>query len=287
MKKLLYLIPAVLLFTACDMSMTINLDLPEHEPLLVINSSGEVGGQMNVYVSHSIDPLSSDGFEYLTDASVVLKENNVLIDDMYCLGDPFLFYTTDEQLEEGKTYQLEVSHPSYPTATAEVTVPVSVEIQSVVLGDTSDYMMDLRFTIQDPEENNYYLLKILVNDGYGFGWSGVGFETIDPSFEDKGLIEDGYEGRKAMFNDQLFNGTSKTFSLDIDYWEGVDSVKVELFTLSESFYKYHESRRLQNRSENGPSSILGAEPVVVYNNIQNGFGVFAVQSKNEFVVATE
>ncbi len=287
MKNLLYLMPIVVLFTACeDMSMTIELDLPVHKPLLAVNSMVESGDNpIQVYVSHSIDPLSSDDFEYVTDASVVLKENNVLLDDMYYPGDPFLFYTTNEQLEEGKTYQLEINHASYPTATAEVRVPVSVEIQSVTLGDASDYMMDLRFTIQDPAENNYYLLKVLVNDGYG--WKGVGFETVDPSFEDKGLIEDGYEGRKAMLNDQLFNGTNKTFSLGIDYWPEVDSIKVQLFTLSESYYKYHESRKLQNRSEHGPSSILGAEPVVVYNNIQNGFGVFAVRSKNEFVVAVE
>lgn len=286
MKKILYLLSIAFVLTACeDMSMTVDLDLPEHEPLLVVNSIAESGVNLTqVYVSHSIDPLSSDDFEYVTDASVVLKENNVLMDEMFCAGDPIYFYTTHEQIEEGKTYQLEINHPSYPTTTTEVTAPVSVAIQSVVLGDTSEYTRELQFTISDPEEGNYYLLKVFENDGYG--WHGVGFETADPSFEDKGLIEDGYEGRKVMFNDQLFNGMSKTFSLDIDYWEGIDSVKVQLYTVSESFYKYHVSRKLQNQSERGPSSILGAEPVVVYSNVQNGFGVFAVKSKNEFVVAT-
>jgi hypothetical protein len=68
-------------------------------------------------------------------------------------------------------------------------------------------------------------------------------------------------------------------------YEEIDSIKVVLYSVSEAYYNYHQSRRLQNQSDG--SAILGAEPVVVYNNIQNGFGIFASKSKDEFSVETE
>lgn len=283
MKKIAYLLSITLVFTACeDMSMTVDLEMPEHEPLLVVNSIfRDVDiDDYRVYVTHSVGPLSSDTFQYIDDANVLLKEGDLLMDTLDFEAAEN-FYFTSKSLEQGKTYHLEVSHPNYPTASAEVLIPTPVEIQSVVLGDIAEYTRELQFTISDPEESNYYLLKV----GFMAQTSGgyIYFDSDDPSFEGKDFWGDGFDGRKIMFNDQLFNGLDKEFSLDIDYWEGMDSIKVFLHSVSESYYKYHESRKLQNQS--GGSELLGAEPVVVYNNIQNGFGVFAATSLADFVVA--
>lgn len=287
MNKLFYLFPIAILFASCEdfFSTTIDLELPEHKPLLVVNAVVDpVVNQKDIYVTHSIDPLSSEDFEYIADATVKLKEGGVVIDSLSYF-EALDFYVSHYPMELAKVYQLEVSHPNYPTATAEVLIPTPVAIAEVVLGDIEEYSRALQFSIQDPLEDNYYLLQLsVVSDEYS---GGIWFESVDPSFDGKGLMTDEFDGRKVLFNDQLFNGTNKTFSLTYDYWEEIDSVKVRLYTVSESYYKYHESRRLQNRGENGPSSILGAEPVVVYNNVQNGFGVFAARTKDEFVVVND
>ena len=113
------------------------------------------------------------------------------------------------------------------------------------------------------------------------GWEGIWFQSSEPSFDDKDFWDDSFDGKIILFNDQLFNGNNKTFYTDIGYWKELDSIKVILHTVSESFYKYHTSSGLQN--QNGFSEILGAEPVVVYSNIENGFGIFTATSKTHFI----
>lgn len=284
MKKTLYLLFLGSILLGCDdMSMTINLALPEHESLLVVNATAEANNNLKVYVTSSIDPLSSDFFEYIDDAVVLLKEEQLL--DTLMFDSIKGYYLTNEVLDGGKVYQIEVNHSDFSAVFSEVFVPYPVQIQTAKLGVISDDSRAFEFEIHDPLfQDNFYLLRM---KGYveGFGWEGLWFESSEPSFDNKDFWEESFDGRKILFNDQLFNGTNKTFYIDVDYWEELDSVKVVLHTLSESFYRYHMSRRLQN--QNGPSAILGAEPVVVYNNIQNGFGIFAATAQADFIIATD
>lgn len=284
MKKTLCLLFLVSILFGCDdMSMTINLSLPEHEPLLVVNATAEADNNIKVYITNSIDPLSSDFFEYIDDAVVLLKGEQLL--DTLMFDSIKGYYLSNEVLEAGRNYQIEVNHSDFSTVFSEVYVPYAVQILAAELGAISDYFRAFEFKIEDPlAEDDFYLLRM---KGYveGYGWEGLWFESSEPSFDNKDFWEESFDGRKILFNDQLFNGTNKTFYMDIDFWEELDSVKIVLHTVSESFYKYHMSRRLQN--QNGPSEILGAEPVVVYSNIQNGFGIFSATAKADFIITTD
>lgn len=316
MKKTHYIIVLAFILNSCDnMSLTVDLDLPPHDSQLVVNAVLQAGDDLSkVYVSHSLDPVSLNQYTQIDDASVVLKENNTIIDDLTYQQDPSsgaentFCYVTEVLLEENKSYQIEVSHASYPTATAQEKIPTPVNIQSVELGALSSYQQACNFTINDPAGiDNYYLLRLKFKEKemiWGEDpakWYGLNYESNEPSFEGNDPFDEETQGRKVLFNDQLFDGTNKTFSLNIVYdffndfefeeeifyveYEEIDSIKVVLYSVSEAYYNYHQSRRLQNQSDG--SAILGAEPVVVYNNIQNGFGIFASKSKDEFSVATE
>ena len=119
----------------------------------------------------------------------------------------------------------------------------------------------------------------------GNKWKRVSFESYDPTFDGSAFIDDSYGGRDVYFTDQLFNNSQKKFDIELDVDYQIDSIKLNLFTISESYYNYHVSRKLQNRNENNPlNDLLGAEPVVVYNNINNGFGVFGVRVKNDSII---
>ena len=294
MKKKLHILALTLILFSCDdMSMTINLSLNEHESLLVVNANAEADKKLKVFVTKSIDPLSSNSFEYIDDAVVLLKEDMQLLDRL--LFDKIKeCYLSNEVIESGKIYQLEVNHSDFLLASSEVYVPNIVEIQNAELGLISNDFRAFEFDVDDPLFiDNFYLLRIkgyvedieYEEDSIGFRWKDLWFESSDPSFDNNNFWGESYEGRRILFNDQIFNGTKKTFYMDVSYWEELDSVKLVLYSVSESFYKYHISRILQN--QNGTSEILGAEPVVVYNNIQNGFGVFAATSKSDLIIATD
>lgn len=312
MRKIHYIILLAFILNSCDnMSLTVDLDLPLHDSQLVVNAILKGGEDLSkVYVSHSLDPVSLNQYTQIDDAAVVLKENNTIIDDLTYQQDPSselentFCYVTEVLLQENKSYKIEVSHANYPTATAQEKIPASVNIQSVVLGPLSSYKQTCNFTINDPAGiDNYYLLRLKFKEKemiWGEDpnkWYGLSYESNEPSFEGNDLFDDGTQGRKVLFNDQLFDGTNKTFSLNIIYdfefeeeiyyleYAEIDSIKVILYSVSEAYYNYHQSKRLQNQSDG--SAILGTEPVVVYNNIQNGFGIFASKSKDEFSLATE
>lgn len=292
MKKISYILLCMFLSIGCDdMSFTVDLDLPAHDPQLVVNALFEVDQpHSKVYLTHSIAPESNSSYNYIKDAVVLLKQNEQVIDDLQLQldevfdNDSSFCYLSDYTMQANTTYQLEVKHPTYPTALAQMTTLPGVKIESVILGEVMDYQRNLRFTINDPPaEDNFYLLRLKFKakettweEDYP-EWMGLWFESNDPSFtENDDFWEDQYDGRKVLFNDQLFNGNRKTFSVEVEYWNEIDSLQVILYSVSEDYYKYHQSRRLQNQDDG--ATFLGAEPVVVYNNIHNGFGIFASRS---------
>lgn len=295
MKKISYILLCMFLSIGCDdMSFTVELDLPPHDPQLVVNALFEVDQpHSKVYLTHSMAPESNSSYSYIKDAVVLLKQNEVVIDDLQLQldevfdNDSSFYYLTDYTMQANTTYQLEVKHPTYPTALAQMTTLSAVKIESVILGEVMDYQRNLRFTINDPTtEDNFYLLKLkfkateMMWEEDDPKWMGLWFESNEPSFEENNdFWEDQYDGRKVLFNDQLFNGTRKTFSVEVEYWNEIDSLQVILYSVSKDYYKYHQSRRLQNQDDG--DTFLGAEPVVVYNNIQNGFGIFASKSEEE------
>jgi hypothetical protein len=88
---------------------------------------------------------------------------------------------------------------------------------------------------------------------------------------------------QGLFNDLLFNGQNKALELEIPYenYSGIEvgyewsyktlSVRVYLHNISKSYYYYRNSLELYQSASGNPF----AQPVQVYSNIENGFGVFA------------
>lgn len=303
MKNLTYLIFAFLILTSCEnMQTVIDLELPPHEPKLVINSSNKIGDKFKVYVSHSIDPLSNNDFEFYSDASVVLLENGLAIDSLIFI-DSSHFYKSNVLAENDKDYSLRVSHPNYPILnTKALTAPVATEIKSVNLrtsntNESGKSFIEIEFD-DDPVKDNYYLLKLVAYSSYFDEETNqeqvintpLYFESTDPSISN-GALEN--VQNKIIFNDQLFNGQNKRLEVSFNnYYEDMDSkfdsISVNLSTLDYDFYTYHTSRTLQNNTSEG--AIFGSEPVNVYNSFINddgsedAYGLFSIISKDTFMI---
>ena len=284
MKKIFLKLFIVITFFSCEeMSTVIDLDLPQHESLLVVYTTPISENETKIYVASSLDPLSNDDFEYLNNALVTIKNSDQIDTATFFNVDTLDPYYIGSPLKQGYSYELEVAHDNFLKASSNLIVPNRVPVVEFYIDSIYEDAIPLSFTIEDPLENNFYRLKFEVKKGNK--WKRVSFESYDPTFDGGGFIDDSYGGRSVYFTDQLFNNSQKQFNIELDVNYQIDSIKLNLFTISESYYNYHISRKLQNRNENNPlNDLLGAEPVVVYNNINNGFGVLGIRVKNDSII---
>lgn len=313
MKYLTSLISLVLLLSSCeDMQTVIDLELPPHQSKLVVNSSNKVDDKFNVYVSHSLDPLSNEDFEFHSDAIVILFENQMIIDTLSFI-DSSRFYKSNVRVELDKSYSIQVYHTDYPLLNSKsLNAPPVTEIESVnhtitsTSGNVTSFI-EIEFDDNILEEN-FYLIKLVSYTHYlnengdpQVVSSPIYFESSDPSLTNGSNDFDEQYGRKVIFNDLLFNGQTKRIELSYDnyYYEEdlefgakpeskIDSIKVNLSTLDYDYYTYHTTNRLQNNTSG--AAIFGSEPVNVYNSFTNddgsedGYGLFSIISKDTFML---
>ena len=97
------------------------------------------------------------------------------------------------------------------------------------------------------------------------------FTCVDP------VIEQGQW--RALFNDQIFNGNRYSISLLYDsgslMWRA-DSLdlKVQVLEGTQDFYNYNVSY-FKHRYAQYSDFFNPTEPVIMYSNIENGYGIFA------------
>ncbi|MGC6470423.1 MAG: DUF4249 domain-containing protein [Flavobacteriales bacterium] len=308
MKKLSIVFCSVILLISCDkMQTVIDIDLPPHESKLVVNSSNNLASPFKVYVSHSIDPLSNDDFQFYSDASVILYQNSSAVDTLTFVDSSY-FYISDISPQQGENYKFIISHPKHNTLnTKSLIAPNAIEIKNVshttsnVSGGSQ--ISYIRFDIDDPIESNYYLLRLRAYYSYNTenGSSQVdkeslGFDSTDPSLTNGTQDYDDSYSNKILFDDQLFNGQTKSFELSYENYNEfydvedskIDSIQINLHSVSYDYFEYHKSRVQQNDTQGG--AIFGSEPVNVFNSFVNddgtiqGYGLYSINSKDTFMI---
>lgn len=279
-----------------DLQTVVEVDLPEHEPKLVVNSINKVGEKWKAYVSVSKSPLSTGNFVFLSDASVFIFDGNQLVDTL-SYDTLTSRYESSSLVLQDSDYTLQVSHPLYETVSATLSPFEKIPIKSVGnIEVVSSEIVNLKFEIDDPIFNNYYMLDLKgiykssadtsINQEYEK--EKIYFYSDDPS-----LDQGEYSRNKLLFDDRLFNGTSKEFNLiiDSDFIQELDSIQLNFWSIDYSFYQYFVTKSIQSSSGDNP--IFSSEPVNVYNSflnedgVINGYGIFASSSKESVIIKTE
>ena len=298
MKRFFISIIIVILFVSCDNLQTvIDVDLPPHEPKLVVNSVNEVGEKWKAYVSVSQAPLSTNDFVFLSDALVILIDGETDLDTL-TYNAAKNRYESSLIVQEGTNFEIRVSHPKYNTINAALFPFQKVLLKSIEeLQIVSSETMSLKFTIDDPQSNNYYMINLKAyysQDAfdttdtwveYYSEMEKITFDSDDPSLN-QGLFSRG----NVIFDDKLFNGTTKEFNLLFDSYlsEKADSILLNLCSVDYAFYNYFTTKIIQSNTGNNP--IFNSEPVNVYNSFLDangeiqGYGIFAVFSKDSVII---
>lgn len=311
MKKSLVLVFSSLFLLSCsDMEMVVELDIPAHEPVLVLNGMLDTDTNVHVMLSSSLGAFEQGNLSNVTGVQVALYEDEIFVDSLFLdnsnptdyeqnLNDDFngnsetirLFsYHSDFRPQSGSTYRIEASHPNYPSILARTYIPQDIALFNVQIDSLSnqDYLL-ISFSFNDnPSQANFYRIRALGDcsknwmNEYGedeeFFFEGqIQLNSNDPSLASEGIPFEGYtfSNEEALFTDALFDGQQKNMSFDIETdffkWGDCDTVVLQFTVFSDDSYLYFNS--LEAHSSNGRLGIFGGEVVPVYSNVENGLGV--------------
>jgi len=82
-----YILSTTLLFSliliSCDMETVIDIDIPPHDPVLVLNGILDTDTNTQLVVSHSVGAFSNTNPSFINNANVMLYKNNQFIDSLY------------------------------------------------------------------------------------------------------------------------------------------------------------------------------------------------------------
>ncbi|MBI2968605.1 MAG: DUF4249 domain-containing protein [Bacteroidetes bacterium] len=281
--SILYLLAVTIIISACE--MVVDIDMPDHKPVLVINSLFNSDSIFRVAVSHSIG-IQEDASDItnIENATIEILENNISLGSLSWL--PIGFYTNPLiKITAGASYEIRVSAGDYPAVTSTNTIPLAKMIiikqvkDSVKIGEAQMEQYVTEVTIEIPDqaaEVNFYAIQIYAEDTFYSSWDDsvwVNSYFLNLSTRDPVLGQTEEYTQMLKFSDELFNG--KNYSA-IFYFEetdknSIDSVFLYFYSLSSSYYYYSVTKDLYYRTHNNPFS----EPVQVYTNIENGLGIFA------------
>ncbi len=299
------------------MEMVVELDIPPHEPQLVLNGILDADTNINITLTHSLGAFEQGAFSQVEGAQVALYKEDVFVASLYAdtinrimynyyddsgIDSISLYaYTANYQPTVDANYRIAASHPDYPSVTANTYIPQDIELYNVIIDSLSntDYIRVSFSFIDDPSKENYYRIIALGNcskswvNEYGeqelYAIDGpIELLSNDPSLESEGIPFDAYtfSGVEALFSDVLFDGQEKNMSFDMPTdilkWGDCDTIALQLTVFSEDSYNYFNT--LSAHSSQGQTGIFGGEIIPVYSNVEGGLGVLiSANSQNLFL----
>jgi hypothetical protein len=247
---------------------------------VVVNSLFSQNKPFKFHFSYTVSP--KDAFPVFSDSiHLLLYENGNKILDAKFLSDSLL---TSVFPNNNSSYLLKVFVSGYDTIYAQNTMPQQIRItdatiiQPISIDKYGSYTSQTSITFSDPAgERNYYEL-FFKNAGYDDE-----NKITDPVLLNEGDI--GYFPSSYFFSDELFDGQEYTMTLNRDLGQG-GSPKVVLRSISREYYLYRKYWTRHSYNQIGFDREIGnliymGEPQAMFNNILNGYGIFAGYIENE------
>ncbi len=279
----------VFVFFSCEEAFTTTreIDIPDHEEKLSVFVIAEKN-EASIFISHS--KRSDDDMPYKDFiANVTLWEDNTEIlnwDYDTKLGfDLFIDIDFNGYVKAEKTYELVVDSEEFGTAKSIQKSVAAVEISDIKFIKNGSEHKDkdlLEFKLKDDKnEENYYLLKVLGNKKppHQGVYQGL-FLSPQKGTESQKINFSGLFGQ--IFSDYGFNGTDKRLFFAFNkagIKEEFQKLKIEISSITKDNYNFFISRKQFGDSSKNPFS----EPVIVTNNIENGYGQFFVFNTKEYI----
>jgi len=280
MKNYFIIVIAIIIFgTACQKPLEI--DYPEQEPALVVNCLFSPDTIFIVKITKT-QTTSDSTSNQITDATCEMWENNQLLEKLE--NNNTNIYQSTILPEIGKTYTIKVTHKDYKNVSATSCVPELPQIENLNITNWyvaidffwEQQLSDCQLTIIDNKNStDYYKLNFHTESDCSF------FRSNDIVLISEELFE--YDPSFLYFSDKKINGQKYNLNFLIPHGIEEPNSDLEIITIAKSLSKEHylyTKKMLKYSYENRVSELSEAiEPVTMYSNIENGYGIFAGYSQ--------
>lgn len=276
----------------------VDVNVPPHERQLVAQGFFAPESLWTVRVSHTVGYTEAAEPGWVDDAEVEIWDGERLLERLV-RRDSGLYVGVGSRPEAGSRYTLRVRAPGYATVEGAGVLPSPPQVTAFeaarVAGPSEDRrVVRLRLTLDDPagEANGYLFAVLHLRAEVDLQTGTVAplppglfpFTSDDPALGDplpnpldpdtpiylQGLIrDDGFEGGRYTIEAEIAYDTPPPLGSS---GPTIQRAFVVLFAaLSDDLYRYAETAPEQALFGENPF----AEPLHVYSNLSNGFGVFA------------
>jgi hypothetical protein len=281
----------LLLLASCE--LVVDVDVPYGKDKVVVNAIQRPDSLWRVVLTRSkfiLDP-SPNSFYPIDDATVVIENPDGTTETLSrtAMGE----FRGNTYPQAGQTYKITVT----PTNTfgldgvaGEMSMPyvvpiIDVEWDSTGIDPDDPFLyyqnVDFKLTFNDPPGvDNYYDIQLITYHIVTYQ-VGPDRETVTDTLarqrpvtiHDAGIADE--EERRSRFNDHTFEGRTYTAHLSTQFVETpgdpIQRIELRLMSQSKELFQYDETKELSNEVMGDPF----AQPVPVYSNLSNGFGIFA------------
>lgn len=278
------IILSILLLSACE--LIVDIDVPFENPQLTVNAFFTPDSVWSATVALNRHILSDTALARIDNALLIVFDGDTPLDTLENTSEGK--YRSDSgKPVAGKQYSIRCEAPGYASVTARSVIEEPAIISDVIIQTTftnfsSSSLVRIKFP-DDPQVKNYY--QLFVESGYEsidrqtgekrFSYNDVPLESADPDIYSQSIkIHNSF-----LIKDILFNGKEAELVYKSQYGlSGHAGIRVILRTVSADFYKYKSTALVQEETSDNPF----AQPVNVYKNIENGFGIFAGYSTSVY-----
>jgi Domain of unknown function (DUF4249) len=284
---------------SCDKDYEYSFD--GFEPKMTVNAEISPQEGLLVQVSHASAP-SGDLVPieqlWITDAKVVVFEEDQLLGSLSYQGQGLYKPAFDLQPKPGLSYRLEVRHGTNGLVKSEsVIVPLAPKIENahIALLDRKSInnlpLYAIRFTLEDEKVANFYKVQAI-------GRSRLTAATVQPFVElhDDKLRElcEAINARQSLYlKDICFNGQKILFDFEIELRDvtlvkgagdfekfPTDFIETRLYSITEDYFLYQ-------RTGNIPEdfSLAFSDPEPLHSNMVGGYGIFKAFNYAKYIFA--
>ncbi|MFW6222751.1 MAG: DUF4249 domain-containing protein [Bacteroidota bacterium] len=276
-----FLLLCLVFMHACEQETQITL--PVSKPELVVNGILFSGKPIELRLSQTLSQHNTLSIP-VENAAVELFENDLSLGllDQDTAG---IYRYPDYNIKEGVLYKVEIFTEQFGTASAQTSIPNKPTLDSMRVhrytGKDKTGMplstLNLFFSDTLGKPNYYQYDCIVCVDSFNI----IGKQCYNNMFSYNAAFIHGHGEESKVFTNELFDQNPVHLSLQYQdpssYYFADDSINqtvyARLITLSEEMYQYTIS--LNKYINNSESLWLSNNPPLIYNNINNGLGIFA------------
>ncbi|OQP58739.1 DUF4249 domain-containing protein [Niastella populi] len=283
----LLIILITLTITGCE--KIYDIPIPEESNKMVLNLIMNKDSIMMARVTLSGRMNGLQDMQEIPNAKVRLFENGTFKETLEPFNSSFrTYYRSNTVPRAGATYRVTAAAPGYPEVSGSDQIPDTVQVGEIkmTVAQINSWQAKATVSVQlhdDPAVQNYYRVRLyLIREWVDANGNG-GRQKIEQYFEveeaNLSLFTDA-TSNNFFTTDALFNGRSPRFIFRANTDGAFKKMLVEITSLSQNSYNYLNSTFMaQEKNEDGFS-----EKVIVFNNIQNGFGIVGGVAQREYLL---